>query len=58
MMDVHYYAFVAIVDDLRVKVIVKQISGGEKYFWSIYPFWRAGKDDSKRLLFSGDPEND
>ncbi len=56
MIVVKYYEFVAILNDVRVKVIVKQISGGEKYFWSIYPFWRAGKNDSKRLLFSGNPE--
>src|SRR3989344_4947815 len=45
MIAVKYYEFVAILSDLRVKVIVKQISGGEKYFWSIYPFWRVGKND-------------
>lgn len=58
MIGVNYYEFVAILNDMRVKVIVKEVSGGEKYFWSIYPFWRAGKNDSKRLLFSGNPETD
>jgi len=37
-----YFAFIAIVKDRdyekRLKVVVRQIEGGEKHFWSIIPF--------------------
>jgi hypothetical protein len=42
--DVCFYEFVAVPDNVRVKVIVKEVTGGEKHFWSIIPFlegaWR------------------
>jgi hypothetical protein len=36
--DVSFYEFVADLDHVRVKVIVKQVAGGDRYFWSIIPF--------------------
>ncbi len=36
----YYYAFEAIVDGLRIKVIVKQVGNGQKHFWSVIPSWR------------------
>ena len=58
MIDVNYFEFVAVLSNFRVKVIIKQLAGGERYFWSIYPFWRTGQDNKNRLLFSGNPETD
>lgn len=56
-----YYEFVAVVEShgskIRVKVIVKQIDGGEKFFLSIIPFWGRNKH-GERIMHSGDPEND
>ena len=41
--EVAYYAFIAILSDgaveKRVKVVVRQVSGGAKMFWSIIPCW-------------------
>lgn len=51
-----FYEFVAILENLRVKVIVKEIHGGIKYFWSIIPFWNIDKSSSRRILSSGDPD--
>lgn len=56
--DVTYYEFIAVLENVRVKVIVKEVSGGEKHFWSVIPFWGIDKIVSKRILHSGDPEND
>src|SRR5579862_9278694 len=45
---VRYYAFVAIVGaakDCRIKVIIKEIEGGSKMFWSLYPSWKVVADD-------------
>jgi len=58
MKDVTYYEFIAVLDSVRVKVIVKNVTGGEKHFWSIIPFWGIDKNNSKRILYSGDPEHD
>ena len=56
--DVSFYEFIAVLENVRVKVIVKEVFGGEKHFWSIIPFWRIDKENSRRILYSGDPEVD
>ncbi len=57
----HYYEFIAIMEShgskIRVKIIVKQVDGGEKFFLSIIPFWGIDKK-GERVMHSGDPEND
>jgi hypothetical protein len=58
MKNVTYYEFIAVVENIRVKVIVKQIEGGDKYFWSIIPNWRINKNNNQRILHDGDPECD
>ena len=35
--EINYYGFIAIIDEIRIKIIIKEIEGGEKYFWSIIP---------------------
>jgi hypothetical protein len=56
-----YYEFIAVMEShgskIRVKVIVKQIDGGERYFLSIIPFWGTNKHGD-RVMHSGNPEND
>lgn len=37
---VKYWAFEAVVDGRRIKVIVRQIGNGKKHFWSVIPAWR------------------
>lgn len=58
LVPVVYYEFVAVIKRNRVKVIVKEIDMGKKFFWSIIPFWRMNKDNMKRLLHDGIPEED
>lgn len=53
-----YYEFVAILNRIRIKVVVKQIDSGEKFFWSIIPFWGMNKETKKRKMHSGNPEED
>ena len=55
---VTYYEFIALVNRDRVKVIVKQIENGEKFFWSIIPFWGMNEQTKTRLLHDGSPEED
>lgn len=37
---VKYWDFEAVVDNRRIKVIVRQIGNGKKHFWSVIPAWR------------------
>lgn len=54
---VTYYEFIAVLNNRRVKVIVKQILVGEKFFWTMIPFWRMDTFN-RRVLHSGNPEVD
>jgi hypothetical protein len=59
MIKVKYFGFVAIVNGHRLKVIVKEIEGGNKFFWSLIPFWKTKKDTTnanKKILHEGDLE--
>ena len=38
-----YWAFEAVVDGRREKVIVKQVGNGHKHFWSVIPAWRKDR---------------
>src|SRR3989344_5088624 len=56
--SVSYYEFIAVLESVRVKVIVKQIDEGERFFWSIIPYWKIDSVNSRRVLHSGNPEHD
>lgn len=58
LIDVTYYEFVAVIDGIRVRVVIKNISGGENYFWSIIPFWKMNEKNGERLLHYGKPGED
>ena len=56
--DVYYYGFIAVIKNkIRLKIIIKEVAGGEKYFWSIIPFWKMNNEGKKRL-FEGNLEED
>lgn len=55
---VTYYEFIAVLNKVRIKVVVKQIDGGQKFFWSLIPFWGIHKETRRRKLYSGNPEED
>ena len=63
MVNVKFYGFVTITSldsngMIRIKIIVKEIEGGESYFWSIIPFWKCKKDpileQTKKVFHDGD----
>lgn len=58
MKNVTFYEFIAVLDNVRVKVIAKQVESGEKYFWSVIPYWGIDKENRRRILHSGNPERD
>jgi hypothetical protein len=55
---VNYYEFIAVIKRNRVRIIIKQIDEGQKFFWSIIPFWGMNKDTMNRILHDGVPEED
>lgn len=56
--EVVFYEFIAVLKNVRIKVIIKEVIGGKKHFWSVIPFWGIDKTNSRRILHSGNPEND
>ena len=52
------YEFVAALENVRVKVIVKQVLGGAPRFWSIIPNWKLDKNTGNRKLHTGTPAED
>jgi hypothetical protein len=60
MKAVKYYAFIAILNNALIKVIVRQVDGGQRNFYSLIPKWRleGNNGDKKRITHSGDPEED
>lgn len=60
---VRYYVFIAIetTKNVRLKVVVKEIEGGEKFFWSLYPSWRVATNTNgqqRKVFYSGNLETD
>ena len=55
---VKHYEFIAVLKSIRLKVIIKEVEGGQKHFWSVIPFWGIDRETSKRVLYSGDLELD
>ena len=58
---VRYYVFVAIINNARIKVIVKEIEGGAAFFYSLYPSWRVEKNEDgkkRKIFYSGNLESD
>ncbi len=55
---VTYFAFIAIIDKVRLKIIVKKIENNNPYFWSIIPFWKKKNCSisrkTKKVFHEGD----
>lgn len=57
-LDVVYYEFVAVIGHARIKVIVKMLPGGSKYFWTLIPFWKQNPISGKRVMHDSDTETE
>lgn len=55
---VSYFEFIAVIKRNRVRIIVKQIENGQKFFLSIIPFWEMNTETMARILHNGSPEED
>jgi len=47
---VRYYVFIAFLKEynFRLKIIIKEIEGGQPFFWSVYPSWKVIKNINKK----------
>jgi hypothetical protein len=60
--NIRYFGFVAIINNIRLKIIIKQEGNNNPYFWSIIPFWKREKDEMnkkiKKVFHEGDLQSD
>jgi len=56
--EVTFYEFIAVINNIRCRVVIKEVFPNEKYFWSIIPFWKFDKKTKKRMLHSENLETD
>lgn len=60
--NIKYFGFTAIINNLRLKIIIKQENHNNPYFWSIIPFWKREKDEMnqkiKKVFHEGDLQSD
>lgn len=42
---VRFFSFEAVIDNRRIKIIVRQVGNGQKHFWSVIPSWKRIKGE-------------
>lgn len=55
---VTFWEFIAVISDIRARVVIKQIESGSKYFFSVIPYWKIKSGTNERLLFGHPPSRD
>jgi len=55
-----YWCFIAIINGLKIKTVVRQVGTGKKHFWSVIPDWDTNKYSNFALVkkYRGNPEED
>ncbi len=38
-----FWTFEAVIDNRRIKAIIRQVGNGKKHFWSVIPAWRKDR---------------
>ena len=61
--NVKYFVFIALLIEhkIKFKIIIKQIEGGQPFFWSVYPSWRIERGENgteRKIFYSGNLEED
>ena len=57
---VRYWGIIAIIENHKIKVIVRKIGNGQFHFWSIVPAWTTNKYRDAKFIstMKGSPEED
>lgn len=50
-----FWAFEGIIEDRRIKVVVRQVGLGKKHFWSVIPGWRPVRYGKKVKNYRNNP---
>lgn len=58
--QVQYWGLIAIINNRKIKVILRKIGNGNLHFWSIIPAWVTSKNRDGKYIrtMKGDPDND
>ncbi len=56
--QVTFWEFMAVLDEVRIKVVIKQVEGGEKHFFSVIPYWKIKPGTNERILYGHLPLNE
>lgn len=58
--QVQYWGLIAIINDRKIKVILRKIGNGEVHFWSVIPAWVTNKTRDGKFIrtMKGDPDSD
>jgi len=56
--EVVYYEFVAVIDNVRAKVVLKEVVGNPPFFWTVIPYWRMNEVTNGRMLYDADIAKD
>lgn len=58
--QVQYWGLIAIIDNRKIKVILRKIGNGNLHFWSVIPAWITNKSRDGRFIktMKGSPEHD
>lgn len=58
--QVRYWGLIAIIENRKIKVILRKIGNGQLHFWSVIPAWTTNKyRDTKFIsMMKGEPEED
>jgi hypothetical protein len=49
-MRVQYWCLIAIIQEKKIKVIVRQVGTGQKHFYSVIPYWNIGHFQGTKLV--------
>lgn len=55
-----YWGVVAIIKEVKIKVIIRQVGNGQKHFWSVIPAWKKYNHENLKIIktYCGDLKED
>lgn len=58
--QIQYWGLIAIIENRKIKVILRKIGNGQLHFWSVIPAWTTNKLRDAKLvsMMKGLPEED
>ena len=56
--SIEYWGIIAIIDENKIKVILRRIGGGDIHFWSVIPAYSTSEKRDKSFKLKGDPDTD